>query len=151
MLTGTAAAEGLFAAANYRGPAPAAQIDPAFVGTFNMNNSWSTPGPQYVLVVAGDFAGWTDFATEHPGLVAGEDANGKGVGNFLNSASGQDPEAGGLLPVVELSGSTLTLRRWINALDAAAVAAGLLERAVCLLSALRFHDVTSQNPQEDRS
>ncbi len=51
-----------------------------------------------------------------------EDANGNGRSNFLDYASGQDPEAAGLLPVVELSGRTLTLRRRINGQDAAAVA-----------------------------
>ena len=50
------------------------------------------------------------------------DANRNGRSNFLDYASGQDPEAGGLLPIVELNGTTLTLRQRINGTDAEPVA-----------------------------
>jgi hypothetical protein len=122
MRSSCAATRALLGASNYLGSQQAGEREGVFVGTFNMNNSWSASGLVYVLLVPGDFAGWTDFGSEHPGLDPAEDANGNGRSNFLDYASGQDPEAAGLLPVVELAGSTLTLRRRVDGSDALAVA-----------------------------
>ena len=111
----------LLGAPNYLGTQQAGLIEEAFVGDLG-GPTISTSGLQYLLLVPGDFAEWTDLATEHPGLSAGADANGNGHSNFLDYASGQDPAASGLLPIVELSGSTPTLRRRVDGIDALATA-----------------------------
>ena len=113
----------LLLAANYTGAATPGEIPEAFVGMDQGGfNSWSTTGLHYLLLSPGDFAEWTDFASEHPTLAAGGDANGNGRSNFIDYATGQDPEAPGLLAPVELTGNTLTLRRRTNGIDAQATA-----------------------------
>lgn len=107
----------LLLAANYTGAATPGEIPEAFVGTQDIDNSYSTSGLHYVLLLPGDFAEGTDFASEHPALAAGGDANGNGRSNFIDYATGQDPTAPGLLAPVELSGTRLTLRRRINGTD----------------------------------
>ncbi len=111
----------LLLAANYTGAATPGEIPEAFVGDLG-GPTISTTGLHYLLLSPGDFAEWTDFASEHPALAAGGDANGNGRSNFIDYATGQDPEAPGLLAPVELSGNTLTLRRRTNGIDAQATA-----------------------------
>lgn len=111
----------LLSAPNYLGTEQAGPVEEVFVAQEGIF-SYSAPGLQYLLLEPGDFAEWTDFVTAHPALVAGADANGNGRSNFLDYASGQDPEAAGLLPIVELEGTTLTLRRRVDGIDALAVA-----------------------------
>ncbi|MCP5545599.1 MAG: hypothetical protein H7A49_17015 [Akkermansiaceae bacterium] len=94
-------------------------LEEAFVGISQDEfSSWSADSRYYEVLEPSDFAAWTDFASEHPSLDPAGDANHNGRSNFLDYASGQDPEAAGLLPIVELNGTTLTLRRRINASDA---------------------------------
>ncbi|MGJ8644707.1 MAG: hypothetical protein ACSHX9_14970 [Luteolibacter sp.] len=112
----------LLLAANYTGAATPGEIPEAFVGTQDILNIYPASGLHYLLLLPEDFAEWTDFTSEHAGLDPAEDDNSNGRSNFIDYASGQDPEAAGLLPVVALEGNTLTLRRRINGSDAAAVA-----------------------------
>ena len=112
----------LLLAANYTGAATPGEIPEAFVGFTTGGFFIPTTGLHYLLLSPGDFAEWTDFASEHPALAAGGDANGNGRSNFIDYATGQDPEAPGLLAPVDLSGNTLTLRRRTNGIDALATA-----------------------------
>ncbi|MCP5545597.1 MAG: hypothetical protein H7A49_17005 [Akkermansiaceae bacterium] len=93
-------------------------LEEAFVAIQDIDNTYTADSPYYEVLEPSDFAVWTDFASEHPSLDPAGDANHNGRSNFLDYASGQDPEAAGLLPIVELNGTTLTLRRRINASDA---------------------------------
>ncbi|MCP5532716.1 MAG: hypothetical protein H7A49_09830 [Akkermansiaceae bacterium] len=111
----------LLAQRNLTRARPPLSLAAAFVGMEGIF-SYTASSVYYELLVPGDFAGWTEFASEHPSLDPAGDANHNGRSNFLDYASGQDPEAGGLLPPVELHGSTLTLRQRINGLDAEPVA-----------------------------
>jgi predicted outer membrane repeat protein len=54
------------------------------------------------------------FSLLHPGLDPDGDENGNGLSNFLDYASGQHPEATGLLPIVEITATTLTLRTRVD-------------------------------------
>lgn len=114
----------LLSAPNYRFPSPEELLEVGFVGSEGgaLGSNFSTPSRYYLALSPDDFAEWTEFGEEHPGLVGLEDANGNGRSNFLDYASGQDPEADGLLPIVELDGTTLTLRRRINGIDVLATA-----------------------------
>ena len=111
----------LLQAGNYTGTAVPGEIPEAFVG-YDGAAGFVASGLHYLLLSPGDFAEWTDFSSRHPSLAAGGDANGNGRSNFLDYASGQDPEAAGLLPVVALSGNTLTLRSRVDGIDAQATA-----------------------------
>jgi hypothetical protein len=55
VLMGTPEANALYNASNFNGTVPNSTIDNAFVGTFNVNNSWSTDGPQYALINPNSF------------------------------------------------------------------------------------------------
>lgn len=121
VLTGSAEAEGLYGAGNYAGEKPSSALSEAFVGDLG-GPTISASGPYYELMLGEEFLEWTSYDQEHGGLASGGDANGNGRSNYLDYASGQDAEALGLLPIVELDGTTLTLRRRINGIDALATA-----------------------------
>lgn len=70
------------------------------------------------MTVTANFVPWTNYVETHPSLNPNDDANGSGGSNFLDYASGQNPESAGTLPIVDLSNGLLTMRQRINGLDA---------------------------------
>jgi hypothetical protein len=70
------------------------------------------------MTVTSNFLALTDYAGTHPALNPNGDNNGNGRSNFLDYASGQDPESSGTLPIVDLREGLLTLRQRINGVDA---------------------------------
>ena len=91
-------------------------------------SAWSgdivSTNPDYTFVIeedmaiTGNFLELTDFTSDHPNLDSDGDANVNGISNYLDYASGQNPEDPAVLPIMEFSAGALTMRQRINGSDA---------------------------------
>jgi hypothetical protein len=108
----------LLIASNYAGSAAAGPVAGAFVGSSASGlTKYPTTGLVYHALEPADFTPLTTFSLSHPGLDPDGDANGNGESNFVDYASGADPESPVTSASLTLAAGQLVFRERSDAAD----------------------------------